>query len=295
MYNQDTARVLGMQTGNERLLSTRPARLEGRGPEIRQQVFGTSSRPSRNLAPAISLQIQVVERRQRVDQVIQQTRLAGRAIGIKRLWLSEAAVRFSFPDLPALFNDYVEELRGQRVAERVLGRRENYPESMMIENYNSRANYFQPFQRPLEIKRRLLVRTNEAGNNKPVNHNIWVRESHDRDKDSFQGWKACKPLLYFWFSPSKAVILQTSQGNKSPVAVTLEFVKLIGMKYATESSNPNCFHGFVEVVLNGRDPYNAEVEPTEGPVYLVEGRSIRGNKSSIVNSHIDLETNYYVY
>ena len=70
---------------------------------------------------------------------------------------------------------------------------------------------------------------------------------------------------------------------------------LVGMKYATESRNPNRFHGFVEVVLNERDRYVTEVEPIEGPVHLLEGRKIRGNKSSIVNSHIDLETYYYVY
>lgn len=295
MYDQDTARVLGMQTRNERLLSTRAARLRGRGPEIRQHAFGTSSRPSRNLAPAISLPIQVPERKQRVDQVIQQTRLAGRARGIKRLSLSEAADRFSIPDLPALFRDYVEELWGQRVAERVLGRRETYAESTMIEIYNSVANYFQPFQRPLEIERRLLRCTKEAGKNEPLSHDIWVRESQDRDRDSFQGRKACKPLLYFSFSPSKAVIPQTSQRNKSPVTETLELVMLVGMKYAMESSNPNRFHGFVEVVLNERDRYVAEVEPIEGPVHLLEGRKIRGNKSWIVNSHIDLETYYYVY
>ena len=63
MYGQDTTRVLGMQTRNDRLLSTRAARLRGRGPEIREHAFGTSSRPSRNLAPAISLQIQVPEQK----------------------------------------------------------------------------------------------------------------------------------------------------------------------------------------------------------------------------------------
>ena len=114
MYDQDTARVLGMQTRNDRLLSTRAARL--------RHAFGTSSRPSRNLAPAISLQIHVPEQKQRVDQVIQQTRLAGRARDIKELSLSEAADRFSIPDLLALFRNYVEELWGQHVAESVLGR-----------------------------------------------------------------------------------------------------------------------------------------------------------------------------
>ena len=70
---------------------------------------------------------------------------------------------------------------------------------------------------------------------------------------------------------------------------------LVGMKYATESSNPNRFHGFVDVVLNKRDRYVAEVEPIEGPVHLLERRKTRGNKSWIVNSHIDLETYYYMY
>ena len=63
MYDQDTTRVLGIQTRNERLLSTRAATLQGRGPEIRQHAFRTSSRPSRNLAPVISLQIQLLERK----------------------------------------------------------------------------------------------------------------------------------------------------------------------------------------------------------------------------------------
>jgi hypothetical protein len=295
MYDHDTARILGMQTRDERLLSTRVARLRGRGRKVDQHTFRTSRRPSPNLAPAISLQIQVPERNRRVDQVIQRTRLAGRARGIKPLSLSEAATRFSIPDLPVLFRDYVEELWGQRVAERVLGRRETYAESTLIEIYNSVANYYQPFQRPLEIERRLLRCTKETGKNEPVCHDIWVRESEDRDKDSFQGRKACRPLLYFSFSPPNAVIPQTSQRNKSAVTETLELVMLVGMKYATESSKPNRFHGFVEVVLNERDRYVAEVEPIEGPVHLLERGKIRGKNSWVVNSHIDLETYYYVY
>ena len=46
MYDQDTAIVLSMQTGNERLLSNRIARLGERGPEIRQHIVETNSRPS---------------------------------------------------------------------------------------------------------------------------------------------------------------------------------------------------------------------------------------------------------
>ena len=111
-----------MQTRNDRLLSSRAARLWGRGPEISLHAFKSRSRSRRNLAPAISLQIQVPEGKQPVDEVIQQTRLAGRARVIKRLSLSKAANRFSIPNLLALFSNYVEELWGQRVAESVLGR-----------------------------------------------------------------------------------------------------------------------------------------------------------------------------
>ena len=70
---------------------------------------------------------------------------------------------------------------------------------------------------------------------------------------------------------------------------------LVGIKYATKSSKPNRFHGFVEVVLNERDRYVVEVEPIEGPVHLLERGKIRGKDSWVVNSHIDLETYYYVY
>ena len=70
---------------------------------------------------------------------------------------------------------------------------------------------------------------------------------------------------------------------------------LVGMKYAMESSNPNRFHGFVEVVLNEQNRYVAEVEPIERMVHLLEGSKIWGNKSWIVNSYIHLETYYYVY
>ena len=112
-----------------------------------------------------------------------------------------------------------------------------------------------------------------------MSHDIWVPESQDRDKDSFQGRGACEPLLYFSFSPSPAVVLRTSQRNKSPVTETLELVMLVGMKYVMESSNPNGFHGFVEVVLNERDRYVPAVEPIEVLVHLLKGRKIRGNKS----------------
>ena len=124
---------MGIETRNERWLPTRVARHRERGPEIRQHAYRASSRPSQNIGRAIRLEIHVPERKHPVDQVIQQTRLAGRARGNKQLSLREAADQFSIPDLPVLFRDYVEELWGQRVAERVLGRRETYAESTIIE------------------------------------------------------------------------------------------------------------------------------------------------------------------
>ncbi|KAG0641638.1 hypothetical protein HOY80DRAFT_999181 [Tuber brumale] len=148
IYDHDTARVLGMQTRTKRLHFTRFARQRRRSQEVYQDAIRTISRPSRNLAPVISLQIQVPERKQQVDQVVQRARLAGRVRGIKRLSLSEAATHISIPDLPGLFRDYAEELWGQRMAERVLSQRETYAKSTMIEIYNSVANYFQLFQRP---------------------------------------------------------------------------------------------------------------------------------------------------
>ena len=65
------------------------------------------------------------------------------------------------------------------------------------------------------------------------------------------------------------------------MAETLELVRLIGMKYVMESSNPNGFHGFVEVVLNEPNRYVAEVEPIEGPVHLLKGRKTREIKAGL--------------
>src|SRR5205807_8299535 len=90
-YDYNTVRILGMQTCDERLLSTRVARLRGRGRKVAQYTFRTNRRPSLNIAPAISLQIQVPDRKTRVEQAIQWTRLAGRVRGIKPPSLSEAA------------------------------------------------------------------------------------------------------------------------------------------------------------------------------------------------------------
>ena len=88
---------------------------------------------------------------------------------------------------------------------------------------------------------------------------------------------------------------QMLQRNKSPVTETLQLVMLEGMKYATESTKPNLFHEFVEVVLNEQDQYIADLKPIEGQVYLLVSGKIQGKDSWVVNSHIDLDTYYYVY
>ena len=69
---------------------------------------------------------------------------------------------------------------------------------------------------------------------------------------------------------------------------------LVGMKYAMELHRPNRFYGFMEVVLNERDWYVADVEPIEGPVHLVKRGKIWGKNSWVMNSNIDLNTYYYV-
>ena len=121
-----------MQIGNDLLLSTRATIPCGQGPEIRQHAFGTSSRPSQNLEPAISHTIQVPEQKQRVYEIIQPNRLARSARGIL--------------DLLVLPRNYVEELWVQRLVESGRGRIETYPESSLSEIYNSVVDYSQPFQ-----------------------------------------------------------------------------------------------------------------------------------------------------
>ncbi|KAG0643370.1 hypothetical protein HOY80DRAFT_997773 [Tuber brumale] len=149
----------------------------------------TTGRPSQNLAPVISLQIQVPERKQQVDQVVQWTRVARRARGITRLSLIEAATHFSIPDPLVLFHHYAVELWGQQMDDQVHGQRETRAKSTIIESYNSVVNYFTPFQPPVEIEKRLLRCTKDIGENQLLSHAIWVCESEDRDKDSFQGRK----------------------------------------------------------------------------------------------------------
>ena len=77
---------------------------------------------------------------------------------------------------------------------------------------------------------------------------------------------------------------------------TLELAVLVGYKFTGLSGKPNRLHGFVEVELDSRDRSVTEVGSIEGPVQLVEVNEVRqSRKTWIVNSHIDLETYYYVY
>jgi len=58
------------------------------------------------------------------------------------------------------------------VVENVLRQRDTYTEFTIIEIYNSVENYYQSFQYELEIVRRLLRCTKDAGKNKPLSHDI---------------------------------------------------------------------------------------------------------------------------
>ena len=175
------------------------------------------------------------------------------------------------------------------------------------------ANFFQPFQQPLEVQKRFF-RCLRFGSDKrsTVTHNVWVRVKQDRTQDSFQGHKACMPLLYFSYTPPKfAEQLKEPDGQRVAserqqkftqgrthwilVPKALELAVLAGYK-CTGSGQPNRFHGSVEVELDGRDRAVAEVGLIEGPVQLVEvNKARRSRKRWIVNNHIDLATYYYVY
>ncbi|KAG0633504.1 hypothetical protein HOY80DRAFT_1063569 [Tuber brumale] len=161
-----------MRTGTKRLDSTKFARYRRRSQEVLRVSWRTTSRPSRNLAPTINLEIHVPERKQQVDLVVQWTRLGRRTRGIN-----------TFPN-------YIEELGGQRMVAKVPSQRGPKAESIMIKIYNSAANYFPRFQYPREFEKRMLQYTEEIGKNLLLRHDIWVHESEDRDKDSFQGRKS---------------------------------------------------------------------------------------------------------
>ena len=128
-----------------------------------------------------------------------------------------------------------------------------------------------------------------------------MRQFADTGIDSFQGRKACFPLLYFGYTPPAAhlkyftspdVVQEQRVGTKEPSE--LGFAMIQGTKFVNPSSKPDPAHGFVEVEIDQGDRYIAPIGSIEGPVQLVEVDE-NSARSWLVNSHIDLETYYYVY
>jgi hypothetical protein len=240
--------------------------------------------------------------------------LAGAVRTLKPLSLRQAAERFGINDLPSLFRQQITAMWGPHLTEKVLGADREFGNKVIIEVYNSVANFYQPFQRPLEVEKRFLRCVRSSDGTRPaVTHDVWVRVDADRGMDTFQGRKVCTPLLYFSYRPPGVAVRFRGPGGEKVasqpqsrstrgrnhlglVPKTLELAVLAGHKYTSRAGRPNRYHGCVEVELDSRDRCVAEVGSIEGPVQLVAVNETRqSRKTWIVTNHIDKETYYYVY
>ena len=323
-FDSDTARTLQLSSRDEPLRSTRHARRRQAAAgdaSSHSGDAGSHSSDEANLGPRPRSvprykPIAVPEARVRpgIGELLRQTVLAGRVQTIKPLSLERAATRFGINDFPAIFRQQIVAIWGPHLTERILGPDETFAGNVRIGVYNSVANFYQPFQRPLEVQKRFLRCVRSGDGKRPaVTHNVWVRVSQDRNQDAFQGRKVCTPLLYFSYTPPRFAAQlrgpdgqrvetewqrRSARGRKHKVLVpqTLELAVLAGYKCSGSSGNPNRFHGCVEVEIDSRSRFVAEVGSIEGPVQLVEVNETRqSRKTWIVNNHIDLETYYYVY
>jgi hypothetical protein len=315
-FDSDTARTLRMCSRDERLRSTRCARKrQAAVGDVGSHLSVDTSLKPRSVPRYTLIPVPETRTRPGISELLRQTELAGRVRNLKPLSLNDAALAFGISDLPNIFRQQIVALWGTHLTERILGPDETFANKVRIEVYNSVANFYQPFQRPLEVQKRFLrcVRSDD-GKRPAVTHDVWVRVKLDRTDDSFQGRKVCRPLLYFSYTPPNfaaqlcgpggqrvAAKLQprSTRGHsnhKVPVPQTLELAVLAGFKYKYPCGRPNRFHGCVEVELDGRDRSVAEVGSIEGPVQLVEVNETRkSRKTWVVNNHIDIETYYYIY
>jgi hypothetical protein len=317
-FDSDTARTLGLTSREERLRSTRYARLRqaaaGNAGSRLGVEAGLEPNP-RSVPQYIPTAIPESKARPGIRELRRQTVLAGRVRTIKPLSLKAAAIRFGINDFPAIFRQQIVAIWGEHLTERILGPDETFADQVRIELYNSVANFYQPFQRPREVQKRFMRCGVSSGDGKrpAVTHNVWVRVNPDRAQDAFQGRKVCTPLMYFSYTPPKfAAQLRGPEGEKVEaepqsrstggrecqvfVPRTLGFAMLVGYRYTGSYGQPNRFHGCVEVEPDNGDRFVAEVDSIEGPVQLVEVNETRKNRKTwIVNNHIDLETYYYVY
>ena len=133
--------------------------------------------------------------------------LAGKAPNMHPLSLREAATRFGINDLATIFRHRIVDMWGPYLAERILGHAETYADNVFIKVYNSVANFYQPFQRQLQVQKHLIhcVRTGN-GKSTPITHTMWVCISADRTQDTFQGREVCMLLLYFAYTSPKSAV-----------------------------------------------------------------------------------------
>ena len=312
--DSDTARTLRMSSQEERHRSTRHARR--RQAAACSQLSGVTGEAPKPQSVPFYTPLAVPEARARpgINELLRQTVLARREKSRKPLSLGEAATRFDINDFPAIFRQQIVAIWGSHLTKRVLGPGKTFVSKVRIEIYNSVLNFYQPFQRPLEVQKWYLRCVRWGDGKRPgVTHNVWVRVSQDRTQDTFQGRKVCAPVLYFGYTPPRfAAELcgpegqrvetrpkpRSKQGRKHEVMVpkTLELAVLVGYRFTGSAGKPNRYHGCVEVELDSRDLFVAEMGSIKDPVQLVEVNEVRqSRKTWIVNNHIDLETDYYVY
>ncbi len=240
-------------------------------------------------------------------------KLAGKVRGNKTITLNDAEKEFEVPNLARLFRERLDIMwGGEEIIEKVCGSVEEFGRTC-IKVYQSIAFYYRPFQQPQEVKKHLLRCTNAwRASREARTHHIWIRHSEDRVSDTFQGRKACYPLLYFGYTPPSRA-LRVTGGDKSiiptkvrergnnPYATELVpkemgFAMAVVYMYVRPDGLPNPHHGCVEVQLNKQDMIVAPIESIEGAVHLIaENEEAEKGGIFLVNNHIDLETYYYVY
>ena len=200
------------------------------------------------------------------------------------------------------------------LTETICGTAAEFARKVHIKVYNSVSYRYQPFQRLNEVDKQLLRCTAKWRRfSEGLTHNIWVCVTPDREKDTFQGRKACFPLLYGEYTPSDDILMQPGadktrvptyvkhrrSGNKmvaQEVPTPIGLAMVIPYKYVRSDSLPNKYHGCVEVQLDKRSRFVVPIKSIEGAVQLVpENIESKLNKIFLVNNYIDLDTFYYVY
>ena len=216
-FDSDTAWTLGIRSREERLKFTRCAiRRQAAAGDASSQLILETNLMSRSVPRYSPIAVPEASARPGISELQKQTELAGTVRDMKPLSLKEAAVWFGLSDFPAIFRQQIIAIWGTHVGERILGPNETFGDTVRIEVYNSLANFYQPFQQPLEVQKGILRCVRFGGDKKSaVTRNVSVCVKQDRTHDSFQGRKACTPLLYFSYTPPKfAVHLRGPDGQR---------------------------------------------------------------------------------